>query len=59
MFFKDWNFIEIIFKPVFADYRVLRENGFEAVRHDLNTIFDIYTLHGVLDASRCRMPHHQ
>ena len=32
------------------------KNRFEAFRPVLDMFFDVYDLHGVLDASRCQMP---
>ena len=49
----------MILKIDFAIWHVLQGKLFEAVRPVLGMFFDVYNLHGVLDASSCRMPHCQ
>ena len=36
---------------------MLRGNPFEVAKPVWGTFVDVYDLHGVLDASRCQMPH--
>ena len=36
---------------------ILREKLFEAARPVLGMCLDMYDLHGVIKANRCRMPH--
>ena len=48
----------MILKIGFADWHILREKSFEA-RPILVLFMDMYDLHAVLDASKCRMLHHQ
>ena len=46
----------MILKISFADLHVLRGKSFEAARPILGMFFDVYDLHGILDA-RCWMSH--
>ena len=36
-----------------------KKNHFEAARPVLDMLFNMYDLHGVLDANRCQMPNHR
>ena len=48
----------MILKIGFANWNILREKLFEAARPVLGLFLDMYDLHGVLDASRCRISYH-
>ena len=47
----------MISKTNLANWHVLRGKSFEAVRPILGMFFNVYDLHGVLDASWYWMPH--
>ena len=46
-------------KPSFIDLQILREKSFEVAKPVLGMFLDVYDMHDVLDASRCRILHRQ
>ena len=56
-FLNNWDFIKVILKPDFADWHVLKKNCFDAARPVLDTLSNVYELHGALDTGWCRIPH--